>query len=163
MDDKYVYLAGPIKGHRYEDAMAWRREAAEFLHQHGIRVLVPTTSPAELVDLTDTPEASKLYQVIPDTDPWSSHRAIVGKDFYYVSLANVLLMNFTQSPDLASIGSTSEISWAFALKMLGQPKFTVSVIPEGNIHEHAFIREQSDMIVSTLEVALDSILHLLSY
>jgi hypothetical protein len=81
--------------------------------------------------------------------PTATDHAIGRRDMWMVSLSDIVLMDFTGST-VASIGCSGELAVASYIR-----KHTITVLPLGNIHEHAFIREFSDVIFEDLEEATE--------
>ena len=80
--------------------------------------------------------------------PVSSNHAVFERDTWMVSQSDVVLCDFTGSTK-ASIGCSMELAIASWLH-----KHTVVVLPNDNIHNHAFVREAADIIFGTLEEAI---------
>lgn len=72
-----------------------------------------------------------------------------------VGSCDVLFCDFTGSKK-ALIGQEFELAWAH---LWGKP--TIIVVPEGNIHQHAFILEASDICFKNTGDALDYLKHLI--
>jgi nucleoside 2-deoxyribosyltransferase len=79
--------------------------------------------------------------------PSSNNHAIKARDMWMVRQSDILLADFS-SAEVASIGSCMELAWA---NMLG--KHVISIIPEDNVHRHAFILECSDIVFTTISEA----------
>ena len=80
--------------------------------------------------------------------PVSSNHAVFERDTWMVNQSDVVLCDFTGSSK-ASIGCSMELAIASWLH-----KHTVVVLPNDNIHNHAFVREAADIIFETLEEAI---------
>lgn len=136
-----VYLAGPIKGLTYQQANRWRQNAAHALNLIGLDSINPIE-----------PEMISEIGVLGSSWPglMSNQRAIVAKDrFAVMNRAAAMLVNFLDAPAV-SIGTCVEFGWANAAQIP-----IVTILPEDNPHNHAFIREMSNWIVSDLEAAID--------
>jgi hypothetical protein len=72
-----------------------------------------------------------------------------------VSNCDVLYCDFTGS-EKALVGCLFELAWA---SLLG--KHTITVIPEGNIHQHAFVLEASDMVFPNTADAISYLRYLI--
>ena len=141
MSRPIVYLAGPIKGLTYQQANRWRQNAAHALNLIGVASINPVGE--ELKDHVEVLGCS-----VPGL--MSSQRAVVAKDrFAVLQRADAMLVNFADAPAV-SVGTCVEFGWADATRIP-----IITILPEDNPHNHAFIREMSGWVVSDLEAALD--------
>lgn len=142
-----IYLAGPISGTAYKDSVGWR----EWVEQE----LWPTPCL--------NPMRGKSYlsseQAIEDSydTPLSCSRGIITRDRWDVMRCDLVLANFLGA-EIVSIGSVIEIAWADAYR-----KPLILVMEEGNLHNHAMIREIAGFWLPDLESAVDIIQSLLGY
>lgn len=119
----HVYLAGPIKGQTYEEAVAWRDWATDRLEDApDIKVLSPMRG-----------KECMRGQIINSTYP-QSPGAVMARDHFDIARCDLVLVNFL-GVDEVSIGTVMEIAWALAFH-----KPIVLVIEEGNVHNHPMIR-----------------------
>ena len=140
-----VYLAGPIKGRKYSDAVYWRNIAETRLSLRGIESLSPMRYKEEL---------SFIIGELPDSDehrPLTSSKGITARDRFDVMRCDAVLMNLI-GVDVVSIGSMIEIGWADILR---KPIFTVMTVE--NVHWHSMVRECSSFVVPTLDQAIELI------
>jgi len=139
---KSVYLAGPMSGLKYDDAVNWRDEAQDKLIDYDIHCLYPNICPKSNTDKGIS---------LPCTcgDVLCDENNIVKVDLDYIKQCNVVLANFNS--DRVSIGTVFEIGYAVALG-----KLIVAIIADNNIHTHPFITKHA-IIVKTLEEALELI------
>ena len=135
-----IYTAGPITGLSYEEVMIRYREQTSTLKAMGYTVLCPMVGKNHLKD--EKSLTSEGYR-----HPTSTNRAIKGRDRWMVAQSDIILVDFTDSTK-ASIGSCMEMAWADALD-----KHVIAVIPEGNVHRHAFILECADVIFTEITEA----------
>lgn len=77
--------------------------------------------------------------------------SLVTMDEFFIDRADFLLCNFIGS-DIASIGTMWEMGYAWA-----KGKKIVSIVDDGNIHDHPFVFRRSHVVVTNLE---DAILYL---
>lgn len=139
------YLAGPITGLSYERATGWRRTAEQVLWEEGGIVGL---SPMRGKDyLLGSQILNQTYSV-----PMLTQKAIVGRDRWDIMGCDGVLFNLLDA-DCASIGTMIEYGWADTFR-----KLIVTVMNDGNVHDHAFVRELSHFLVPTLDEALDIIL-----
>lgn len=137
-----VYLAGPITGKTFADAQSWRDYAAAELERHGITALSPLRDKQHLADAGPLP------------NDFDGGPAAVNQDLCDIYDVDVVLANFTDA-DSASIGTCAELGYAYALaRMCAGPPKIVSVVPEGNIHDHIFIQYMSDYVESDLDAGI---------
>lgn len=140
----YVYLAGPISGLTFGNATDWRESVSAELAR---------TLP-HVVGLS--PLRNKTYfereQTLGDSYEellFSGQRAITVRDRFDCMRSDAILMNLLDAKKV-SIGSMIELGWANDIK-----KPIVVVMEDGNIHNHAMVREIASWIVPTLEQGLE--------
>ena len=146
LDHPYTcYLSGPISGLSYEGATGWREHATAVLTEAGIHVLSPMRGKRSL---------SHQGMMKPGgyRRPAFSDAALKARDLADVRRSDVILVNF-EAANEKSLGTTFELGWS---DILGG-KFVVIVMSEDNCHSHGFVRESADVIVKTLDEALDCI------
>ena len=66
-----------------------------------------------------------------------------------VGQADIVFVDLSNSV-FTSIGCMFELAWAYELR-----KHVVVVVPEENIHQHAFVLQAADIIFETTEEALN--------
>jgi nucleoside 2-deoxyribosyltransferase len=140
-----VYLAGPISGLSYDQAVHWRREAAIKLSPASIQCLSPMRDKTTLqgaVAIGRNDEAGLL----------GSQRAIFCRDHYDVCACDVVLMNLRDACEI-SIGTMIEIGWATAYR---KPIVLVMELCSyaRNVHDHPFVRQAVDFVVNDLDTAI---------
>ena len=139
---KKVYLAGPIRGLTYEGCNSWREYAIKELAEHNIIGI----SPMRCKEYLNTGEL--LLEC--DENPLSSSKGIVIRDRWDVTKnCDILLANLLGA-EKVSIGTMFEYGWADAMR---KPIITI-MESQGNVHDHAFIKETTGFRVKTLEEAL---------
>lgn len=137
-----IYTAGPITGKTPDDVLGYFNSVKRQLEEAGYQVFNPMmgkggTRPGE-------------YKAHGNLTPETTDNAIVKRDNWMVNQADVIYTNFTDA-DRVSIGSCCEIAWAYACSV---PKLIVVALPEGNVHEHAFIMNMATHIYPTHEDAM---------
>ena len=135
-----IYIAGPITGLSYDQVMGRFKEQSDTLKSYGYDVLCSMVGKDYLKD-------EKFLHGEGYATPASNSHAIKGRDMWMVRQCDVILIDFSAG-DVASIGSCFEMAWA---NMLG--KHIVVVVPEGNIHQHAFVTECADIVFPAIEDA----------
>lgn len=140
-----VYLCGPIAGCTYDEARyGWRKKLAELIKPE-IPILSPMRQEGHLAEVV-----GELGTFAPDNHAIATQRAIVAKDKLDIRQSSLVVANFLGA-ERVSIGSVVEIGFASAL---GKPIVLV-IEPEGNVHDHLFVREMSDVRVSSIRDAAD--------
>lgn len=140
---KTVYLAGPITGLTYDEAVTWREVA-----QKALPDWVACRSPMRYKEYLKN--KGKLDAFAHPTDsPFSTSKAIFTRDKNDVRTSDLLLVNFLGATE-KSIGTIAEISLAHAW----DKPIVVAMEAHGNPHDHIFIHEMVGFRVQTLSDAL---------
>jgi hypothetical protein len=147
---KNVYLAGPITGLSFGGCTDWRDFAIKELAQANITGL----SPLRAKDYLNNEDViADCYDEGKDTHPLSailsSSRGITTRDRWDTARCDLILVNFLGAERI-SIGTIMELAWADACRT---PSIVV-MKPEGDIHEHAMLREVTGFRAETLEQGL---------
>lgn len=140
-----VYLAGPILGQTYEQArFGWRKEVADKFDP-GIEPLSPMRQEGHLAEL---PGKITDQKVDGFNHIFSHGQMIFQKDLLDIKMADIVLVNLLGAKKVSK-GTLVEIGLAFAFGK------TIIVVmePEGNIHDHPFVRQPA-MVVGTLDEAV---------
>jgi len=137
-----VYLAHPITGLAYDDVMTYFNTLEHQLRLLGYMVLSPMRGKSYL--RTEKELKPTGYQI-----PASTDHAIIERDSWMVSLANIVLVDLTGA-EKVSIGCMMELAWAYR-----QHKHTIVVMPEDNPHRHAFVLEAADIVFDHMIAALE--------
>lgn len=140
--ERTIYLIGPITGLSYDDATSHFTDRAKLLP--GYDILQPMLGKEYLRNETE------LKAVGYEDFPISTNHAITLSDFWRVDQADILFADFTKAKDKVSIGTVAEISRGFA-----KGKLIITVLPDNNIHNHAFILEMSTVVFKTVEEGID--------
>lgn len=136
-----VYLAGPIKGLQYDDAVTWRERAAEELAPE-ITAFSPMRGKEYLNDGT------ALGDFYSPRDILAAPKAIFGRDHNDVKSADMVIA-FLLGASAVSIGTCVEIGWTNAYRVP-----LVVVEREGGAHWHPFVTEAANWIVGSVEEAV---------
>ena len=139
---KSIYLSGPISGLMYsEAALGWRQEVGASLEAAGAVVLDPTRLETENYNSKEpiSPLANQQSVML-------NWKAITTKDRFYVQETDIVLMNLLGASRV-SIGSMLELGWA---DLLRKPVILV-MEKEGNLHDHAMVREMVGFHTPTLD------------
>ena len=146
----YVYLAGPITGLSYDEAVDRREELAQPLREaKGVRI-VPLSPMRGKKNLA-------RQQVLKSggyRSPTSTDAAIVARDYNDVQRCYIMVADLLGCTE-KSVGTCIEFGLCLAWR-----KFVVTIMEPGdeNPHSHGFIREISSVIVHTREQAIKVIL-----
>lgn len=154
MVDKTVYLAGPISGLSFGEANEWRAEVRDQLLRSGIKCASPLRAKVYIRDAKEIDQASPAIDEndMDDTavKAMSNSRGITTRDRFDCLNCDVLFVNLLDT-DTVSVGTVMEIAWADAVR-----KPIVLVIEEeGNIHDHAMIRESIGFRVPTVREGVE--------
>lgn len=145
-----VYLSGPITGLTYKDArFGWRKDFADMM-EPGITVLSPMRHEGHLAEIK-----GKLAKEYPE-HLFSHPKMIVSKDLLDIDVSDIVVANFLGAKK-ASIGTVSEMGYARA-----KGKTIITIMEKGNIHEHPFVTELSNAVVTSLSDAVAIVNSLLS-
>lgn len=130
MASKRIYLCGPITGTTYNEcAMGWRKAVYDALTPMGIEVYSPMRGKDHLSgESIMSPQAYEKH-------PISTVQAILGRDRADVIKSDMIFANLIGATE-KSTGSLVEFGWA-DLKRI---PILICMEPEGNPHEHVFVR-----------------------
>lgn len=148
-----VYLAGPIAGCTYGDAVQWRVVAKHELNYRDVEALSPMRAKEQLADPGYVDRISKTFHDYKHMGPFFTSKGIMTRDHTDVLRADALLVNLlgTAKP---SLGTVMELAWAFAYR---KPAVVV-IEPTGNCHDnHPMIHEAIGFRVETLEEGIDAV------
>jgi nucleoside 2-deoxyribosyltransferase len=139
MNQRYVYLAGPIMGRTKTEANSWRNYVAVELADHGIVGISP---------LRCEPLIGERYGV--SHDPlFGTPRAIGAKNRHDVREAHIILAYMPEDQPL-SLGTLGEIFWADAYG-----KQVILVTTDPKLQGHPVLDAAVDWKLSTLDEAID--------
>ena len=144
----HVYLSGPITGLTYEGCSDWREYAEKWLHDRKISSLSPMRGYHGLKG------HGAITDVAPKglSDALANIQGIVGRDRFDVQNCDFMLVNLLGAKRV-SIGTVIEVGWADAWRK----PIVVVMEPEGNLHEHGFIRHLATYRVTSLMEAMQLI------
>ncbi len=138
-----IYLAHPMTGLTGEGVCDYYTNIAFQLDRLGYFVMHPLTAKGNLENV------GKIKAHGYKANSLTRDHAIQKRDSWMVRQADVVLVDLLNTTSV-SIGCVSELAYA---SMGG--KHTVVVMEEGNIHEHAFIFQESDVLYETLDEAVE--------
>lgn len=132
MSDKpTVYLAGPITGLSYDNAMDWRQYVTSMLVQHGIDVWSPLRHKEYL---------NHMYAFTPESihegaiNKMSLPCAITTRDRWDVRTKDLIFINLLGATRV-SIGTVLEIAWGQAY----DKPLVLCIEEKDNPHHHAML------------------------
>ena len=138
-----IYLVHAMSGLKWEEVESYYKRTKTDLDALGYQTMHPMCAKSELKGNRFDPKASDVKG-----SAVGAH-AITRRDHFMVRTANIVFADLSGCKRI-SIGSVSEIATAYELG-----KHTVGVMEKGNVHEHAFMQEQLDVIFETYEEALN--------
>jgi len=151
MVHKTVYLAGPISGLSYDEAMGWREIVTAELAKSDIRGLSPLRAKVYLRECNSI--ADHYVEGDIDTDAcitMSNPRGITTRDRFDCTKCSVLFVNLLATTKV-SIGTVMEIAWADVNRI----PIVIVMEKTGNLHDHAMINECVGFKVSTVSEGVD--------
>jgi len=137
-----VYLAGPITGLSYKGTTDWRNDVKEQLSPE-IDAFSPMRAKYYLLGKTTIADTH-------DDHILSTQRGIYTRDMNDCRNRDALFVNLLGA-ERVSIGTVMEIAWGAAFNK----PIIVIMEKEGNIHEHAMLREACPIRVETIEEAVE--------
>jgi len=147
-----VYLAGPIAGCTYGEAVDWRGVAMVGLALREVEALNPMRAKDALAS-SYVDRIGNSFHAYKHMGPFYTAKGIMTRDHTDVLRADALLVNLlgTARP---SLGTVMELAWAYAYR-----KPAVVVIErENNPHDnHPMIHEAIGFRVETLEEGIDAV------
>lgn len=146
---KKVYLAGPITGTNYGEAVNWRDKTRDDLFSLGLDGFSPMRGKAYLS------KEDKIQDSYSD-HTMSSITGINIRDYNDVKTSDALLVNLLGAQRV-SIGAVMEIAWARAFQI----PVVVIVEKEGNVHEHGMLT-YNVIRVDNIQSGLDAIAQILN-
>lgn len=146
-----VYLAGPIAGLTYNEALDWRRdvEKALLFDDYYIEVLSPMRGHEWI-----RAAGKRISGLQIKGYPIATDEAITARDKFDVKRSDVILVNLLGTDDV-SIGTCIELGWASAFD---KPVILV-IEPESNLHDHPMVRAIAAVRVSTLSEGIRAVKH----
>lgn len=135
----FVYLAGPVAGKTWEEAMGWRRQAAMELEIAGFMPVLPLENekalagrgPLSALGEPDVPGCTAQDVFADDVDLLDGCHAIV---------ANLV------GASRVSIGTVWELGFAW-----GQGQLCIAILGAEDLHAHAFIHQSCICVGSFAE------------
>ena len=143
MSKPLVYLAGPITGCSYNEAVDWRKIFPQLVGDSVI-CLSPMRGKAYLSGI---PSLKADYE-----DLLAGQRGIWSRDHFDVHRCDCLVANLLNTK-IVSIGTMFELAWTSERRI----PIVLIIESEGNIHAHPFVREACNFRVTTLDEAAETV------
>jgi hypothetical protein len=142
MSKKALFLAGPLTGISYGDALDWR-------------TYVESKLPSDVIAFSALrgKEYVAKEAVLEDSYPehlLSTPQGTITRDRYDISRCDALFVNFLKA-ERVSIGTVMEMAWADARRIP-----IILAMVKGNIHDHAFVRQVAAFITGDLDEAIQT-------
>src|ERR1700730_12759393 len=144
MQKKALFLAGPLTGVSYSDALDWRKYVESKLPPD----VVAFSALRGKGHVTNDPVLNDAY---PE-HVLSTRQGTITRDRYDVDRCDALFVNLLNS-DEVSIGTIMEMAWADAWRIP-----IILAMEAGNIHDHAFVRQVAGFITADLDAAIQTAL-----
>jgi nucleoside 2-deoxyribosyltransferase len=136
-----AYLAGPITGKSFDEAVDWRDEFIQMLPDE-----ITGMSPLRGKDYLENEKSiDKSYE----DNVLSCSRGIITRDYNDCKRSDIVVVNFLGT-DKVSIGTVMEIAWAKSFQIP-----VIVIMKESNVHNHPMINECTGFRVETLKEAAD--------
>lgn len=140
MRKRAIFLAGPLSGVPYKEALEWRKHVESRLPDH-------ITAFSALRGKVYLENEHSLRDAYPE-HPLSTAQGTISRDRYDVSRCDALLVNLLGTGKV-SIGTIMEMAWADARRIP-----IILAMESGNIHDHAFVRQVAGFITDDLDKAI---------
>lgn len=138
----FIYCAHAMSGLKWEDVEHYYTNVKRDLDALGYFVLHPMCAKSELKSGKFDPKAEATG------NPVVNAHGITRRDHWMVRKSDIVFADLTGA-DEKSIGTISEIATAYELG-----KHTIVVMEKNNIHSHAFMSEQADIIFEKYDEAI---------
>jgi len=145
---KLLFLAGPLTGISYKQALAWRTEVARKLPSD----IVAFSALRKKDYLSDETVLNDSYAAWPLSTP----RGTITRDRNDVLRCDALFVNLLGAKQV-SLGTMFELAWA-DLKRIP----IIIVMEQGNVHDHAFVREVAGYVAQSVDEGVDIVVSVLS-
>lgn len=142
MPNKALFLAGPLTGVSYGNALDWRK-------------YVESKLPDDVIAFSALRGKGHVTKELVLEDMYPEHllstpQGTITRDRYDVSRCDALFVNFLNS-DRVSIGTIMEMAWADAWRIP-----IILAMEARNIHDHAFVRQVAEFITRDLDEAIQT-------
>lgn len=148
MQRQTIYLAGPITGLSYDGCTEWRDSVKGDLEAKGYKCLTPMRGKEHLQEIHCLPSGGMVGI--------ASDHNIYERDRYDVHRCDILLVNLVGAQRV-SVGTMFEMAWGWKAG-----KFVLTCMDSGNVHEHAFVKQASSLLVPSLTDAVNYLTNILN-
>lgn len=138
----YIYCVHAMSGLSWEEVQEYYEHTKKDLDALGYYTMHPMCAKSELKGKKFDPKAGG------NGSPVVSAHGITRRDHWMVRKSDIVFADLSNCKK-KSIGSISEMAVAYT-----HGKHTIGVMEKGNVHEHAFMFEQFDIIFETYTEAL---------
>jgi hypothetical protein len=141
LNQKLLFLAGPLTGISYEEAISWRTYVKQKLPNN-------ITAFSALRGKNYLSDKAILRNYYADK-PLSTPKGTITRDRNDITHCDALFVNLLGANQI-SIGSMFEIAWA-DLKRIP----IIVVMEQENVHEHVFVREAAGYVTQDIDEAIN--------
>ena len=146
---KLLFLAGPLTGLSYEEALAWRAEVERKLPSD----IIAFSALRRKDYLSDETVLKDSYAARPLSTP----RGTITRDRNDVMRCDALFVNLLGAKQV-SLGTMFELAWADLRRIP-----IIIVMEPGNVHDHAFVREVAGYVAQSIDEGIDIAVSVLSH
>lgn len=150
----HVYLAGPITGCTYGECVGWREDFIQSMPE-GIKCLSPMRGKTSRGS-TCREEGDGSMELSKSDHILRRSEAIMARDYFDCNRADVIVFNMLGTK-VASIGTCMEAAWGYR----NHTPMVFIIEPEGNVHDHAMMRQCMKFRCETVEEAKKMVLAIL--
>lgn len=148
-----IYLAGPMNGLTWREALEWRARVERELGSSW-QLINPVRAQID-EDKLDEPIGSQVRNEGVYVDLHLTATGICAQDEFFIDQSDWILANFVGA-SRTSIGSVWELGYAW-----GKGKKIMSVLTPGDVlHDHPFVRRRSHVFTQNLDEAIDFFKHI---
>lgn len=134
-----VYLAGPISGLDYDQAVNWRESVTRELANYHIQCYSPMRGKNHLRNFSSS---------VDHTNPLTTPKGIFARDFLDCTTSDLLIVNLKDTTKI-SIGTVMELSWAYVYRIP-----CIVIINKDNVHQHPMLDQTYSFSVSNTDEAI---------
>lgn len=140
-----------------KEATEWRNYVTEYFSDYGIEVLDPMRQLRYMSKDARIDETNRREDHVRSFDPvMTTDRGINIRDYNDTIRSDLIFINLLGARKI-SVGTVVEIAWAYDRRIP-----TVLVMEEGNVHEHAMLRDMISYRVDTLDRGIRVVLSVLN-
>jgi nucleoside 2-deoxyribosyltransferase len=141
-----IYLAGPMSGLTWRQALAWRKVVEAELSSrwrliNPVRAQVPEE---RMDDIIPCPTQKNRKKV----DLWVTATGVTAQDEFFIDQSDWILAHFLGA-EIVSIGTVWEMGYGWA-----NNKKIITVLEPESIHDHGFVRRRSHVFTPSLDEAI---------